>query len=241
MDNQSMKAKLINLLHEARTAEQQFIAELSDDERNQEGQPDRWATKDIVSHMTYWQECQVHRLEAASAGKIPDDFADYNKLNGENFEAHRHDSWQQVTERLNNTFDSLLSAVQKLSEADLNDGSRFPWTEGRTLNRSIVGNSYSHPVQHFCDYYVSHGQPERAIQAQEALSEKLSSLGDETVHAEALYNLACAYALSGQSQKALNLLPEAFRLSPPLIAWSLQDTDLVSLREEPAFKALHIT
>lgn len=54
----------------------------------------------------------------------------------------------------------------------------------------------------------------------------------------ALYNLACAYALKGDAQRALATLDEAVDAgfnNPGLIG---QDADLRSLRNEPAFKAL---
>jgi tetratricopeptide (TPR) repeat protein len=241
VENGSIRDKVVALLKEARAAEHKFIEELDDAERALAGQPDRWASKDIISHMTFWQECQAHRMEAAISGKTPDSFDDFNQLNEENFDAHRNDDWHQVRDRLDKAFDRMIAATQKLSDPDLTDGTRFPWTDGRPLIRSVIGNGYSHPVQHYCEYYISHGQRERAIQAQEAMAEKIAILGDEGLRGDTIYNLACFYALSGQPKKALELLPEALRLSPALVEWSKQDTDLVSLREEPAFKALHIT
>ena len=46
-------------------------------------------------------------------------------------------------------------------------------------------------------------------------------------YGQARYNLACFYALSGQTELALSELREALRLRPSLIEWSQQDPDLV--------------
>ena len=55
---------------------------------------------------------------------------------------------------------------------------------------------------------------------------------------QALYNLACFYALSGEKDKSLENLSKAFSLRPDMIEWSKEDTDLASLWDEPAFLAL---
>jgi hypothetical protein len=75
---------------------------------------------------------------------------------------------------------------------------------------------------------------------QEELTEQLGRYGDQLVpRGEALYNLACFYAVSGQADRALALLPEALRLRPDLIEWSKEDTDLVSLHSLPGYQALY--
>ncbi len=44
--------------------------------------------------------------------------------------------------------EELLDQIEGLSEADLNDPQRFPWSEGRTLLDRIAGNSYGHEQEH---------------------------------------------------------------------------------------------
>src|SRR4051812_19815847 len=111
METRSISNKVVELLHEARTAEQKFIAELTDAERAQTGQPDRWAAKDILSHMILWQELQAIRLNGAVSGSTPPDYSDFDKLNAENFEAHRSDSWQQINDCLSKSFNDLTNTV----------------------------------------------------------------------------------------------------------------------------------
>ena len=53
------------------------------------------------------------------------------------------------------------------------------------------------------------------------------------------YNLACHYALAGRTEEAIARLGEALVLNPGLHEWSLQDTDLDSLRQEPGYLALY--
>ena len=53
------------------------------------------------------------------------------------------------------------------------------------------------------------------------------------------YNLACVYALSGLKDQAIQAVKESFPLNPYLVEWSKKDSDLDSIRQEPAFLALY--
>ena len=54
------------------------------------------------------------------------------------------------------------------------------------------------------------------------------------------YNIACAQALTGELEEAIQNLSEALKLNPGLIEWSKQDPDFDSIREEEAYKAIYI-
>ena len=54
----------------------------------------------------------------------------------------------------------------------------------------------------------------------------------------AWYNLACSYALSGQSDEAIEALTAAVQLGYDDHAWMKQDKDLASIWEDPRFEAL---
>ena len=57
-------------------------------------------------------------------------------------------------------------------------------------------------------------------------------------YATPLYNLACCEALTGRKEDAIGHLRVAFERRPSLRDVAKQDTDLDSLREEPAFREL---
>jgi hypothetical protein len=72
---------------------------------------------------------------------------------------------------------------------------------------------------------------------QVAVTEALLALSDWRNVAR--YNLACFYALTGQKKKAMAELRESLQTNPDLIEWSKRDSDLDSLRDDPAFQALY--
>jgi quercetin dioxygenase-like cupin family protein len=77
--------------------------------------------------------------------------------------------------------------------------------------------------------YAKRGQP---AEARKALAEALREHGD---HPHALYNAACAEALLGERAAALEHLTAALAGEPKAREWMQHDSDLDSLRDDPAF------
>ncbi len=239
MHTMTVKERLIELLRESRQNYTQFIAQLTDAERAAIGTPEQWSAKDNMAHIISWIERQNIRMAAARDVEEPPNFDDFQFLNERTFEERKDWSWAEVATRFDHALDMLIANVKEFSENDLTDPQRYPWLQGRPLWRSIFGNGYAHPLEHFSNYYVERGDMARAEQVQQATAAVWEAFGSDVDRGNGLYNLACFYAKTGQSQKALALLPDALRLSPDLVEWSKQDTDLVPLHAEPAYQALY--
>jgi uncharacterized Ntn-hydrolase superfamily protein len=89
-------------------------------------------------------------------------------------------------------------------------------------------------------FHIERGDREAGIRIMEMAA--ASRLNDEHASVDekgsAYYNLGCFYSLAGKSERALDSLEKAFKLYPDLAAWSLNDSDLDSLRENPRYNAL---
>jgi uncharacterized Ntn-hydrolase superfamily protein len=99
-----------------------------------------------------------------------------------------------------------------------------------------------HVVNAYTDarFHVGRGDRERGIRLMEEATKKaVTSAGDrEEEKGNAYYDLACFYSLSGMKNEALSNLEMAFRMNASLISYSLNDTDLDPLRDEPRYKSL---
>jgi len=240
MEPDRLKPILIDLIGRAQADQRALLAELSDDERTAISAPDRWSVKDMVVHIAFWKRRQSERLAAAAQGITPEELEHFEQVNARVFEEWRERPWPAVIEESERAYDDLIARLHVIDNDALVDPNRFEWQKGRSLLSSIVGNGVWHPQAHIAQYYVDRGDLLRATRLQEDLTELVGQFGDElTSRGEALYNLACFYATSGQVSKALTLLPEALRLQPDLIEWSKEDTDLVSLHGLPAYQALY--
>ena len=83
-----------------------------------------------------------------------------------------------------------------------------------------------------CASLIEAGDKQRAMQWAER------SLAIDGDNPDTLYNLACSYALMGESGRALDCLERANLRGMSIAEWAENDSDLVSLHDEPRFQAL---
>ena len=81
--------------------------------------------------------------------------------------------------------------------------------------------------------YYSRGEKERALE-QVALLERKVSKGSS----EALYRVACVYAVFGNKDKALERLEQAHRLRDERMVWVKVDPAFDNLRTEPRYQEI---
>ena len=240
MNSISLKQQILELLPAALKAHHDFIDSLTSAERAAAGTPQEWAAKDILTHCIFWEETLVERLECARSGATPSNSDDIQALNEKNFEARRNRAWDEIIADLDTAFQKLAEQTRALAEADLSEAGRFPWQGGgRPLWRSICSWVYMHPCMHFTEVYIKRGDLAAAKALQEALVSNISKLDNGSGRGAAIYSMACAFALAGQPDDAISLLAESLKLDSTLTDLSKRDSDLVSLREMPAYKALY--
>jgi len=231
------KTRLIELLDRAYADLQAFIATVNDADRAAVGTLEHWAIKDVISHNAMWQQRAIERLNAIVRGEEPPNADNYLGLNDAHFEAYRDRSWADTIVEAEEAYRALAALTQSLSEEDLTDPQRFAHSKNQPLLRSIIGNGFAHPETHLAHLYVERGELERANQLQETATALLEAIPEERTVAR--YNLACYYAVSGQKARALTELTAALQSHPDLSEWAKQDSDLDSLRDDPAYQALY--
>jgi len=122
---------------------------------------------------------------------------------------------------------SLLDGVRALADEDLLDPSRHSWLRGRTLWLQVVVRGFWHPTGHVADYYLRHGQPDRAVALQaHALATARYLDAPDAVAGMACYSLACAQAVAGLAGEAAATLASAIALNPDVRANAGRDPDL---------------
>jgi tetratricopeptide (TPR) repeat protein len=235
-----LKTSLSQLFDQIDQAELDYIDSLTPAERQASGQIDAWAPKETLAHMAVWQDRLAQNIDAAFHGGELQHYENYLELNDRDFEANRLKSWDNCLDNAGQCRSALRQLFDSLDEAGLQRLDILPWQEGRPIWKLFVGNIVDHPVSHLCMLYNARGDHEKALCLQEQTSRALAGLDpDPRWQGNVRYNLACVYALSGQKEKAILELNEAFKLNPGLMEWSKQDTDLDSLRQEPSFLALY--
>jgi hypothetical protein len=238
---QELRDQALQMIDDSEKLLRDFIGEVGEEERHQVGTPEKWSFKDNVSHLTFWMETAIRRIEDIQHHQPVTFYPDFQKRNEEAFEARRHLSWEQVTADLDYAFSKLRALVSQLSDEQLtvplnpdNPGAGNLWS-------TITGNGFQHFVEHIAAYYAEHGDLTRSTALQERILSTVGNLGTPRDQGVTRYNVACHFAKNGIKQRALELLPRAFELAPDLVEWSQKDSDLDSLRDEDAYKALLTT
>lgn len=234
-----IKSRLIELVERASAEEQALVAKLSEGERSTPGQPDRWGPKDVIAHMAGWTARLAENLAAAAGGGELVRYDDYEAVNAREFIEYRRRPWPEVLKRAADARRKLIEQIQARSEAELRGAQTLPWQGDRPLWRIIVGNAFVHPITHLAPILAERGEPAYATELQEQAARLLEEM-DESQDWQGMvqYNLACHYALIGKTDRAIEKLAQAFELNPQLVQASRQDSDLVSIHNEPRYRAL---
>jgi hypothetical protein len=111
-----LKERLQSLIELAHKEERTLIAVLDKKERMATGKIDRWSAKDIIAHITYWNDCTVNNILATLRKENPDIRGDYNKINAEIFELNKNKSWNDITTDLQRVYNSAIECVKTVPD-----------------------------------------------------------------------------------------------------------------------------
>ncbi|HET7011617.1 MAG TPA: DinB family protein [Anaerolineales bacterium] len=236
----SLRDALLDLIRHSQAIEQAFLTGLPETERRAEGSPTEWSAKDTVAHLADWRLRSASHLVSVAQGETPPDITDFDSVNEAAFQRHHAKSWDDVLRLSAEGSSALAGALQQLSDEKLAAPSELASMRGRPWWRYAVVEAAIHPLEHLAGYAAAHGRQGEAIRWQEENAVALEAVdADPAWRGTVRYNLACHYARAGNSQKAIRTLGTALQWNPDLVDWSRQDSDLDSLREDPAYQALY--
>lgn len=237
MDANETKIRVLELIESTQTDLQGLLTSLTPEERNARGNLKRWSFKDMITHLNFWGRHFLQQLEKSAKGeKVPLSGEYLDQVNDGVLFEHIDQPLEEAMKEYDQIHIELMRVYKSLSAEEMSDVKKYDWLEGRPMSDRILGNLVWHPQSHIADFYVKRGQLEKAITLQESLTEKLKYF--TTWGANAVYNVACFYALNGMPAKAIPFLKTAFTQRPDLVEWSKHDSDLDSLRKLADFNNL---
>ncbi|MBC7814733.1 MAG: ClbS/DfsB family four-helix bundle protein [Burkholderiales bacterium] len=110
-----------------------------------------WSVKDLIAHLTYWEQFTVDAVESSLSDGEPVPDPDTDAVNEQVLEANRNRSLSDIRvdfERSRREFEAL---VAKLSDEELNAMPRFKWEYEETLGELLASESYRHYAEHMSD------------------------------------------------------------------------------------------
>lgn len=238
-DTVALRSALAGLLSLAAAEEQTLLAETAFRADGDPGRPDNWAAVPLIAHNNEFKGQQAERLVALAAGQVPATYGETDHSSAEVYRGYRAQPAAAVMTGCRRVSNDLIDRTWALSDEDLLDPARHQWLNGRMLWLQIVVRGFWHPTGHLGDYYLAHGQGERAIALHlHALATARYLRAPAAARGMAGYSLACAQARTGQLDEAARTLAEAIGANPDLRANAGRDPDLAALRDTGQLAAL---
>jgi hypothetical protein len=194
--------------------------------------PHRWGAVPLLAHTTEFKTQQSERIRALRAGQAPPAFGEIDHASAAVYAGYAARTAEDVIGSSRATYAELIDGVRTLPDEDLLDPSRHPWLNGRMLWLQVIVRGFWHPTGHIAEYYLRHGQPDRAMALQSHALATARYLGaPDAARGMAAYGLACAQAQAGRADEAAGTLATAVALNPDLRVNACRDPDLSALRE----------
>ena len=235
-DTRPLRAAVAGLLSFAAAEEQALLLATPSGEA---GSLDRWAAAPLVAHDNQFKIQQAERLSALRSGHIPPAFAQVDHSSFEVYQGYCAAASGDVLRECRRVSAELIDGTWALADEDLLDPARHPWLNGRLLWLQIIVRGFWHPTGHLGEYYLSHGESDRAVALGEHGLATARYLGAPAQAAGmAGYSLACALARAGRPDEAASVLAEAIEANPDLRVNAGRDPDLAGLRQAGLVAAL---
>jgi hypothetical protein len=238
-DTISLREALTGLLCFAAAEEQTLLAATAFLGENDRGSPDKWAAIPLVAHNNQFKDQQAERIRAVRSGQVPPTFGEVDHSSAEVYQGYSAQPPAEVMTGCRRVCTELIDGTWALSDEDLLDPARHPWLNGRMLWLQIVVRGFWHATGHLGDFYLAHGQVERAVSLQaNALATARYLHAPEAAAGMAGYSLACAQAQTGQLDEAVRTLTAAIDANPDLRVNADRDRDLAVLRDSGRLDAI---
>lgn len=161
METPKNKTEVLDAMRAAHAEMLRYLATLTPEQRVAPVLDDGWSVKDSLAHLSAWESMTVAWLEASLRGEEvkrytpeflerDDDESNavMNALNNHLFEQNKNRSWEDVLAEFNAAHENLYRVVERMSEDDIFNPTRFAWRQGSPALDMIAGNTYAHYPEH---------------------------------------------------------------------------------------------
>lgn len=154
MDEQMDKATLLERMHKGFDELDALLVSCTPEQMTMEGVNGEWTVKDVLAHLTAWEQRTLERLHAAATNSEPasdgvstDEETD--QINERFFRENRERFLADVLADYHATYQRMVTAVQDASDENLFQFGRLSWLGSDTaLWQVVAGNTYEHIEEH---------------------------------------------------------------------------------------------
>ena len=113
---------------------------------------EQWGVKDILAHVTEWEQMCLGWYRAGVAGKNPPlpaegfNWREIPALNLQIYQKHRQRSWREVLNAYRSSYQEILKTLQDIDEEEMFTPARYAWTRKNAMGTYFVSATSSHYV-----------------------------------------------------------------------------------------------
>lgn len=150
MTKHTTKDALLGAIGDERADLEASYANLSPDEMTRADAMDDWSVKDILAHLTDWEQRLLDWYAMGVRGEKPQlpapgmTWGDLAKLNRQGYERHRDQSLAAVLAESRDSYGQVLALVEGMPEEEIFAPGRYAWTGKRGLATYIAANTCEH-------------------------------------------------------------------------------------------------
>lgn len=158
--------ELISTMREGRQHWDDLLRTIGFDHMTQEGANGTWSVKDVIAHITGWDQWTTARIKANLTGTLPSDIETYghempdevkqakgfDTINAWFVQTHAHLTPEQTLQESDYVFGTLLTAISSIPDSDLTDPDKtfigFEWRKDRPLWKILLEMTVEHYEHH---------------------------------------------------------------------------------------------
>lgn len=146
------KAQILAQIQQEHQALLTLLADLSPLEIQQPGVVAAWSIKDMLAHLTAWEQLFLGWHQAGVRGETPETPApgltwgwkSLNVLNQRIYEQHCQTSLADIWVAFHASYAQLIATVENMTETELHTPGYYAWTGKGTVAGGVRANSYNH-------------------------------------------------------------------------------------------------
>jgi hypothetical protein len=126
------------------------VAQLSESQMERPGVVGEWSVKDVLAHLTDWEQRFLGWYTAGRRGEVPETpapgltWGDLDFLNRQIFEAHRDSALSDVAAEFQRSYRQMHDSVQEMPEEEMFEVGRYDWLGEANLVDCILPNTANH-------------------------------------------------------------------------------------------------
>lgn len=142
-------AELIEKINFEKKAIEMILSKYTEDEIKNCKVCEDISIKDIVAHITEWNDLVLQCYEIGKSGEVPSELLEKLYENKENkthtiFNRYKQYDYDYIIENFDKYHERVLNMINTISEENLNKTGLFPWMKDWTLADWIIGNVVNH-------------------------------------------------------------------------------------------------